>query len=105
MRHSDRLPSDTVRPVRPAPRLPALPPPEPPPARRAADEEVLEEERTLLACATAFPSRLREMRRLQPDNFALPRNGQLFTCLTSLVHRREPIDAVTVCGKPSTRPC
>ncbi|MEU7161907.1 DnaB-like helicase N-terminal domain-containing protein [Streptomyces chrestomyceticus] len=70
--------------------------PQPPPARRTAGEEALDEERALLACATARPSRLREMRWLQPEDFALPLHGQLFTCLTALVHRREPIDAVTV---------
>ncbi|MFI2236482.1 DnaB-like helicase N-terminal domain-containing protein [Streptomyces chrestomyceticus] len=70
--------------------------PQPPPTRRTAGEEALEEERALLACATARPSRLREMRWLQPEDFALPLHGQLFTCLTALVHRREPVDAVTV---------
>ncbi|KOT89751.1 replicative DNA helicase [Streptomyces rimosus subsp. rimosus] len=70
--------------------------PHPAPARRTAGEEALEEERALLACATAQPSRLREMRWLQPDDFVLPLHGQLFTCLTALVHRREPIDPVTV---------
>ncbi|MFF3276547.1 DnaB-like helicase N-terminal domain-containing protein [Streptomyces chrestomyceticus] len=70
--------------------------PHPAPARRAAGAEAQEEEQALLACATAQPSGLRRMRWLQPDDFALPRHGQLFTCLTALVHRREPIDPVTV---------
>ncbi|MEU4205940.1 DnaB-like helicase N-terminal domain-containing protein [Streptomyces sp. NPDC039022] len=74
--------------------LPRTPPPAP--ARHTADEEAREEEQALLACATAQPARLRQMRWLQPDDFALPRHGQLFTCLTALVHRREPVDAVTV---------
>ncbi|MFH8407192.1 DnaB-like helicase N-terminal domain-containing protein [Streptomyces sp. NPDC018019] len=54
------------------------------------------EERALLACAVAQPSGLRRMRWLQPDDFALPRHGQLFQCLTALAHRQEPVDAVTV---------
>ncbi|RSO07053.1 replicative DNA helicase [Streptomyces sp. WAC 06783] len=70
--------------------------PHPAPARCTAGEEALEEERALLACATATPSRLRGMRWLQPEDFALPLHGQLFQCLTALVRRREPIDAVTV---------
>ncbi|MFH8591526.1 DnaB-like helicase N-terminal domain-containing protein [Streptomyces rimosus] len=70
--------------------------PHPAPARRSAGEEALEEERALLACATAQPSGLRRMRWLQPDDFSLPRHGELFQCLTALVHRREPIDPVTV---------
>ncbi|MFH8751936.1 DnaB-like helicase N-terminal domain-containing protein [Streptomyces rimosus] len=70
--------------------------PQPPPTRRTAGEEALEEERALLACATARPSRLREIRWLQPEDFVLPVHGQLFACLTALVHRREPVDPVTV---------
>ncbi|MEU7161997.1 DnaB-like helicase N-terminal domain-containing protein [Streptomyces chrestomyceticus] len=63
---------------------------------RTTGDEVLAEERALLACATAQPSGLRRMRWLQPDDFALPRHGQLFQCLTALAHRQEPVDAVTV---------
>ncbi|MFH8349785.1 DnaB-like helicase N-terminal domain-containing protein [Streptomyces sp. NPDC018045] len=50
----------------------------------------------MLACAVAQPSGLRRMRWLQPDDFALPRHGQHFQCLTALAHRQEPVDAVTV---------
>ncbi|MFB1044227.1 DnaB-like helicase N-terminal domain-containing protein [Streptomyces chrestomyceticus] len=74
--------------------LPRTPPPAPGP--RTTGDEVWDEERALLACATAQPSGLRRMRWLQPDDFALPRHGKLFQCLISLAHREEPVDAVTV---------
>ncbi|MFI1183564.1 DnaB-like helicase N-terminal domain-containing protein [Streptomyces sp. NPDC020799] len=74
--------------------LPRTSPPTPPP--RDTSEEALDEERLLLATATAHPSELTTMRWLQADDFALPLHGALFQCLTALAHRGEPIDAVTV---------
>ncbi|MFI7102723.1 DnaB-like helicase N-terminal domain-containing protein [Streptomyces sp. NPDC050161] len=73
------------------PRTPAPQPPQP-----AADEDALEEERLLLATATAHPSELPAMRWLHPDDFALPLHGALFQCLTALAHRGDAVDPVTV---------
>ncbi|WP_431045291.1 DnaB-like helicase N-terminal domain-containing protein [Streptomyces sp. P1-3] len=74
--------------------LPRTPPPSAPP--RDMGEEALDEEWLLLANATAHPQELKAMRWLQPDDFALPLHGALFQCLTTLAHRGDPVDAVTV---------
>lgn len=60
------------------------------------DEEVLDEERLLLATATAHPAELTNMRWLQPDDFTLPLHATLWQCLTTLVRNGEPVDPVTV---------
>ncbi|MEU9113262.1 DnaB-like helicase N-terminal domain-containing protein [Streptomyces sp. NPDC048483] len=74
--------------------LPRTPlPPAPPPE---TGEEALDEERLLLATATAHPQDLNAMRWLQPDDFALLLHGQLYRCLTALARRGDPVDAVTV---------
>ncbi|NEC64589.1 DnaB-like helicase N-terminal domain-containing protein [Streptomyces sp. SID9727] len=59
-------------------------------------EEAIDEERLLLATATAHPADLTDMRWLQPDDFTLPLHAALWQCLTALVHNGEPVDAVTV---------
>ncbi|MFD4257602.1 DnaB-like helicase N-terminal domain-containing protein [Streptomyces sp. NPDC058534] len=59
-------------------------------------EEAVEEERLLLATATAHPAELNDMRWLQPDDFTLPLHAALWQCLTALVHNGEPVDAVTM---------
>ncbi|MEV5242987.1 DnaB-like helicase N-terminal domain-containing protein [Streptomyces cinnamoneus] len=74
--------------------LPRTPPPTAP--RRDVSQEVVEEERLLLASATAHPAGLKAMRWLQAEDFAVPLHGALFQCLTALVHRDDPVDAVTV---------
>lgn len=74
--------------------LPRTPLPQTPP--RNIGEEVLDEERALLATATAHPAELKDMRWLQSEDFALPLHAALWQCLTSLVHRGEPVDPVTV---------
>ncbi|WP_435216631.1 DnaB-like helicase N-terminal domain-containing protein [Streptomyces sp. bgisy034] len=74
--------------------LPRTPLPTPPP--RDTSEEALDEERFLLASATAHPAELKEMRWLLPEDFALPLHGALWQCLTALTHRGEPVDSVTV---------
>ncbi|MBV9026846.1 MAG: replicative DNA helicase [Streptomycetaceae bacterium] len=74
--------------------LPKTPPPPAPP--RDTRDEALDEERLLLATATAHPAALKEMRWLQVDDFAHPLHGQLFQCLTALAHRGDPVDPVTV---------
>ncbi|WP_326731784.1 DnaB-like helicase N-terminal domain-containing protein [Streptomyces phaeochromogenes] len=61
-----------------------------------SSEEALDEERLLLATATAHPSALKDMRWLQPDDFTLPLHSALWQCLTALVHNGEPVDSVTV---------
>ncbi|MFD3563549.1 DnaB-like helicase N-terminal domain-containing protein [Streptomyces sp. NPDC058686] len=58
--------------------------------------EALDEERLLLATATAHPAELKNMRWLQPDDFALPLHATVWQCLTTLVHNGEPVDPVTV---------
>ncbi|KPC62674.1 DnaB-like helicase N-terminal domain-containing protein [Streptomyces chattanoogensis] len=68
--------------------------PEAPP--RDSGEEALDEERLLLATATAHPAELKDMRWLMPEDFALPLHASLWQCLTSLVHRGDPVDPVTV---------
>ncbi|MEU8482413.1 DnaB-like helicase N-terminal domain-containing protein [Streptomyces sp. NPDC048641] len=59
-------------------------------------EEPLDEERLLLATATAHPAELKDMRWLLPEDFTLPLHAALWQCLTSLVHRGDPVDPVTV---------
>lgn len=61
-----------------------------------SSEEALDEERLLLATATAHPAELKNMRWLQPDDFTLPLHATVWQCLTALVHNGEPVDPVTV---------
>lgn len=70
--------------------------PLPDPAPRHTGEEALEEERLLLASATAHPAEVARMRWLQPGDFALPLHAALFHCIFALAHRGDPVDAVTV---------
>lgn len=70
----------------PAPVTPAWP----------INEEALDEERLLLATATAHPAQVKDMRWLQPDDFALPLHATVWQCLATLVHNGEPVDPVTV---------
>ncbi|MGW2597162.1 DnaB-like helicase N-terminal domain-containing protein [Streptomyces klenkii] len=81
--------------------LPRTPMPTAP--RHYAGEEAVEEERLLLASATAHPAELTAMRWLQAEDFALPLHGALFQCLTAQVHRGEPIDVVTVLWEAQQR--
>nr|WSW65704.1 replicative DNA helicase [Streptomyces sp. NBC_00995] len=66
-----------------------------PPAGRCS-EEAFDEERLLLAAATAHPAALKDMRWLQPNDFTQSLHATVWECLTSLVHRAEPVDPVTV---------
>ncbi|ELS55917.1 DnaB-like helicase N-terminal domain-containing protein [Streptomyces viridochromogenes] len=61
-----------------------------------SSEEALDEERLLLATATAHPAEVKDMRWLQPDDFTLPLHATVWQCLTALVHNGEPVDPVTV---------
>ncbi|MGW6742865.1 DnaB-like helicase N-terminal domain-containing protein [Streptomyces sp. NPDC055025] len=74
--------------------LPRTPLPPPPP--RDTSEEALEEERQLLATATALPDRLTNMRWLRADDFVLPLHAAVFQSLTALARRGDPVDPVTV---------
>ncbi|MEU3553378.1 DnaB-like helicase N-terminal domain-containing protein [Streptomyces fragilis] len=74
--------------------MPRRPPPSPPGERPSA--EAVEEERMLLASATAHPSELAETRWLMPGDFVLPLHATLWECLTALAHRGADIDPVTV---------
>ncbi len=74
--------------------LPRTPLPAAPP--RDSGEEAVDEERLLLATATAHPAELKTMRWLQAEDFALPLHGALWQCLTALVHRGDPVDPITV---------
>ncbi|WP_432141039.1 DnaB-like helicase N-terminal domain-containing protein [Streptomyces sp. bgisy084] len=73
------------------PRTPAPPPPPP-----EAGEEALDEERLLLATATAHPNEVAIMRWLQPDDFTHPLHAGLWQCLVALTRRDTPVDPVTV---------
>lgn len=74
--------------------LPRTPVPVTPAGR--SSEEALDEERLLLATATAHPAELKDMRWLQPDDFTLPLHATVWQCLTTLERNGEPVDPVTV---------
>ncbi|MFD4479399.1 DnaB-like helicase N-terminal domain-containing protein [Streptomyces sp. NPDC058471] len=80
------------------PRTPA-PPPAIPPDRT----EAVEEERLLLATATAHPAGIDSVRWLLRDDFTLPLHAGLWQCLTTLARRREPVDPVTVLWEAQQR--
>ncbi|MGX1761958.1 DnaB-like helicase N-terminal domain-containing protein [Streptomyces lydicus] len=69
--------------------LPSAPP-------REAGEEALDEERLLLATATAHSDEVTAMRWLQPDDFTHPLHAGLWQCLVALTRRDTPVDPVTV---------
>ncbi|MGW0710508.1 DnaB-like helicase N-terminal domain-containing protein [Streptomyces sp. NPDC002643] len=77
--------------------LPRTPPP--PMDSRETGEEDLDEERDLLASATAMPQEARHMRWLTPADFTLPLHAALWQCITALVHRGDMVDPVTVLGE------
>ncbi|MEU3499926.1 DnaB-like helicase N-terminal domain-containing protein [Streptomyces hundungensis] len=68
----------------------------PPAPARDTSEEALDEERLLLATATAHPATVGQMRWLVPEDFALPMHAALWQCLTALTHRGDPVDPITV---------
>ncbi|MEU0651423.1 DnaB-like helicase N-terminal domain-containing protein [Streptomyces albogriseolus] len=61
-----------------------------------ADEAALDEERLLLATATAYPRDIEQMRWLSSRDFTHSLHAGLWQCLTSLARRRAPVDPVTV---------
>ncbi|WP_434595811.1 DnaB-like helicase N-terminal domain-containing protein [Streptomyces sp. A5-4] len=62
----------------------------------AHDEDAADEERLLLATATAHPSDIEQMRWLMPGDFTQPRHAGLWQSLITLTRRRAPVDPVTV---------
>ncbi|MDX3244883.1 DnaB-like helicase N-terminal domain-containing protein [Streptomyces sp. ME18-1-4] len=77
--------------------------PAPPPAIPPDYIEAVEEERLLLATATAQPSDIESVRWLLPDDLTLPLHAGLWQCLTALARRREPVDPVTVLWEAQQR--
>ncbi|MER7986552.1 DnaB-like helicase N-terminal domain-containing protein [Streptomyces noursei] len=75
------------------PRTPAAPPA---PAPAHDEDEAAEEERSLLATATASPAVIDQMRWLTADDFVNPLNGGLWQAATALARRRAAVDPVTV---------
>ncbi|MFD5161796.1 DnaB-like helicase N-terminal domain-containing protein [Streptomyces hawaiiensis] len=75
----------------------------PPPPAAPDHTEAAEEEQILLATATAYPADIDSVRWLLPDDLTLPLHAGLWQCLTTLAHRREPIDPVTVLWEAQQR--
>ncbi|QHC18923.1 replicative DNA helicase [Streptomyces sp. GF20] len=63
----------------------------------------VEEERMLLATATAYPSEIASVRWLLPDDLVLPLHAGLWQCLVALDRRNEPVDPVTVLWEAQQR--
>ncbi|MFD3486631.1 DnaB-like helicase N-terminal domain-containing protein [Streptomyces sp. NPDC058665] len=72
-------------------------------APRQAGEEDLDEERLLLATATAYPAEVQQMRWLAAEDFLLPLHAALWQSVTALVHRGDMVDPVTVLGEAQHR--
>ncbi|MFF4822678.1 DnaB-like helicase N-terminal domain-containing protein [Streptomyces sp. NPDC001212] len=77
--------------------------PAPPPAPLPHDEEAADEERLLLATATAHPGDAEQMRWLNAKDFTHPLHAGLWQCLTALTRRRAPVDPVTVLWEAQQR--
>ncbi|MEU6192307.1 DnaB-like helicase N-terminal domain-containing protein [Streptomyces sp. NPDC047061] len=75
----------------------------PPEVPRQASEEDLDEERLLLATATAYPAEVPHMRWLTEADFLLPLHAALWQAITALVHRGGMVDPVTVLGEAQHR--
>ncbi|MGY3678336.1 DnaB-like helicase N-terminal domain-containing protein [Streptomyces sp. TE33382] len=60
------------------------------------DEATLDEERLLLATATAYSDSVEQMRWLTPGDFTHPLHAGLWQCLTALARRGTPVDPLTV---------
>ncbi|MCX5257736.1 hypothetical protein OOK27_27040 [Streptomyces canus] len=66
---------------------------------RQAGQEDLDEERLLLATATAYPAEVQKMRWLTEADFLLPLHATLWQSITALVYRGDMVDPVTVLGE------
>ncbi|WP_373922000.1 DNA cytosine methyltransferase [Streptomyces sp. T12] len=71
--------------------------------RTASKEEDLAEERLLLATATAYPAEVRQMRWLTEADFLLSLHAALWQSITTLVHRGDMVDPITVLGEAQPR--
>ncbi|MGW6986853.1 DnaB-like helicase N-terminal domain-containing protein [Streptomyces sp. NPDC054946] len=80
------------------PRTPAAPTAAIPPSTEAADEE-----RMLLAAATAHPEHLPRMRWLHESDLTTPMHASLFACLTSLARHGAPVDPIIVLWEAQQR--
>ncbi|MGW5634994.1 DnaB-like helicase N-terminal domain-containing protein [Streptomyces sp. NPDC003832] len=74
-----------------------------PTAATPDETEAVEEEQLLLATAIAHPDDVDSVRWLLPDDLTLPLHAGLWQCLTTLAHRNEPIDPVTVLWEAQQR--
>lgn len=70
---------------------------------RQADQEDLDEERLLLATATAYPAEVRQMRWLTEADFLLPLHAALWQSITALAHRGDMVDPITVLDEAQHR--
>ncbi|MFG2335498.1 DnaB-like helicase N-terminal domain-containing protein [Streptomyces yangpuensis] len=80
------------------PRTPAAPT-----AAVQTSAEASDEERMLLAAATAYPEHLPRMRWLHESDLSTPRYTALFACLTGLARRGAPVDPITVLWEAQQR--
>ncbi|MDT0438688.1 MULTISPECIES: DnaB-like helicase N-terminal domain-containing protein [Streptomyces] len=86
------------------PRSGVLPRTAAPPSVRTPDPtEAVEEEKLLLATATARPADIESIRWLIPADLTLPLHAGLWQCLTTLARRNEPVDPVTVLWEAQQR--
>lgn len=67
-----------------------------PPPSTPHSEETADEERLLLATASAYPGSVEQMRWLTPGDFTHPWHAGLWQCLTALTRRGTPVDPITV---------
>ncbi|MEU6395455.1 DnaB-like helicase N-terminal domain-containing protein [Streptomyces cinnamoneus] len=65
--------------------------------------EAVDEERMLLAAATAHPEDLPRMRWLHETDLTAPMHAVLFACLTGLARRGAPVDPITVLWEAQQR--
>ncbi|MEU5833008.1 DnaB-like helicase N-terminal domain-containing protein [Streptomyces diacarni] len=75
----------------------------PPPAALHDAEEAVDEERLLLATATAHPGDVEHIRWLSTDDFTQPLHAGLWQCLNALTRRSAPVDPVTVLWEAQQR--
>ncbi|MEU8617353.1 DnaB-like helicase N-terminal domain-containing protein [Streptomyces sp. NPDC048623] len=91
VRHLDQLAERFPFHARPLPRTP-----QPPAPQLSAGDEIRETEQWLLASAVSRPEQLQGMRWLTSDDFLDPVHACLWQSMTTLAHRRDPVDPVTV---------
>ncbi|MEU9411698.1 DnaB-like helicase N-terminal domain-containing protein [Streptomyces sp. NPDC048281] len=75
----------------------------PPPPAVPDYIEAVEEERLLLATATAYPAGIEAVPWLLPGDLVVPLHAGLWQCLTTLARRHEPVDPVTVLWEAQQR--